>query len=214
MPTISANTSSLNEILPTPNRFSPEAPNSLTRLMVIQGGADQRTRADLHGCKPPYMPLEQRADAFVFSTEPLENSLEITGPIEATIYLSSDAPDTDLFIMLQDYYPPSATWPDGFRFNGADGRLRLRYRNGMDKPELMKSGQVYHAIVPLYPTSNLFAQGHQLRILVSFSSFPRFDINPNTGEPIGRHTHTRVATNTIHMSEQYPSAVTLPVVSA
>lgn len=213
LPTISANTSSLNEILPNSPRFTPEAPNSLTRLMVVQGGADQRTRSDLHGCKPPYAPLETRPDAFIFATEPLEGPLEVTGPIEATIYLSSDAPDTDLFVMLQDYYPPSAEWPDGFRLNVADGILRLRYRNGMSKPEFMDSGTIYRAVVPLYPTSNLFAADHQLRLLVSFSSFPRFDVNPNTGEPIGRHTRTEIATNTIHLSKLHPSSVELPVVS-
>lgn len=214
LPTISANTSSLNEILPAPERFAPDAPNALTRVMVVQGGADQRTRPDLHGCAPPYAPLESRPDVLLFATEPLDEPLEVTGPIAATLYLSSDAPDTDLFVMLQDYYPPSAAWPDGYRLNVADGIMRVRYRDGMDRPQPMEPGRVYRVVVPLYPTSNLFAAGHRLRLLVSFSSFPRFDVNPNTGQPIGRHTRTQAATNTIHLSPEHPSAVELPVVPA
>ena len=214
LPTIAANISSLNEILPAPARFAPDAPNALTRLMVVQGGADQRTRPDLHGCAPPYAPLESRPDVLLFATEPLDEPLEVTGPIAATLYLSSDAPDTDLFVMLQDYYPPSAAWPDGYRLNVADGIMRVRYRDGMDRPQPMEPGRVYRVVVPLYPTSNRFAAGHRLRLLVSFSSFPRFDVNPNTGQPIGRHTRTQVATNTIHLSPEHPSAVELPVVPA
>lgn len=214
LPTIAANVSSLNEILPAPERFTPDAPNALTRLMVVPGGADQRTRPDLHGCAPPYAPLESRPDVLLFATEPLAEPLEVTGPIAATLYLSSDAPDTDLFVMLQDYYPPSAAWPDGYRLNVADGIMRVRYRNGMDRPQMMEPGRVYRVAVPLYPTGNLFAAGHRLRLLVSFSSFPRFDVNPNTGQPIGRHTRTQTATNTIHLSAEHPSAVELPVVPA
>lgn len=214
LPTISANISSLNEILPAPARFTPDAPNSMTRLMVVQGGADQRTRPDLHGCAPPYAPIESRPDALLFATDPLDQPLEVTGPITTTIYLSSNAPDTDLFVMLQDYYPPSSDWPDGFRLNIADGILRMRYRDGMDRPQLMEHGRVYRAVVPLFPTSNLFASGHRIRLLVSFSSFPRFDVNPNTGEPIGRHRSTRVATNTIHLSPEHSSSIELPLVPA
>ena len=212
LPSISANTSSLNEILPSPPRFTPEAPNAMTRVMIVQGGADQRTRPDVHGCEPPFVPLESRPDVLLFATEPLAEPLEVTGPISVTIHLSSDAPDTDLFAMLQDYYPPSAAWPDGYRLNVADGIMRVRYRDGMDRPRPMEPGRVYRVSFPLYPTSNLFAAGHRLRLLVSFSSFPRFDVNPNTGEPMGRHTRTRVATNTIHLSPEHPSSIELPVV--
>jgi hypothetical protein len=78
----------------------------------------------------------------------------------------------------------------------------------------MEPGAVYTVRFALYPTSNRFVAGHRLQVLVSASSFPRFDVNPNTGEPIGRHTRTEVARNTIHHSAQYPSYVTLPVVPA
>ena len=212
LPTISANTSSLNEFMPGPERVpAPASPTTLMRVMVVQGGADQRTRPDLSGGHAPYGPLEDRADVLAFSTEPLAADVEVTGPIEATLYLSSDAPDTDLFVMLQDVYPPSADWHDGYRLNIADGIMRVRYRDGMDRPAMMAPGEVYEVRFALYPTSNRFVAGHQMRVLVSSSSFPRFDVNPNTGEPIGRHTHTQRATNTIHHSPAHPSHVTLPL---
>lgn len=212
LPTIAANTSSLNEIVPQPDRTTPTTPIDLMRVMVIQGGADQRTRPDLHGCEPPYGPLEDRGDVLAFSTEILEEDFEITGPIEATIHLESDAPDTDLFLMLEDVYPVSSEWPDGYRLNISDGLMRVRYRNGMDAPKLMTSGEPIEVKFHLYPTSNRFCAGHRIQILVSSSSFPRFDPNPNTGEPIGRHTNTRVANNRIHHTIDMPSRITLPLV--
>jgi putative CocE/NonD family hydrolase len=212
LPTISANTSSLNEIVPTPERVRLLTPISLMRVMVIQGGADQRERPDLHGCRAPYGPLEARPDALAFATPALDRDVEVTGPIEASIWLESDAPDTDLFVMLQDVYPASDAWPEGFRLNVADGIMRVRYRLGMDRPVFMEPGRIYEVRFSLYPTSNLFAAGHRIQVLVSGSSFPRFDPNPNTGEPIGRHTHTRVAHNRIHHSAEHPSHLTLSLV--
>ena len=214
LPTISANTSSLNEIVPTPDRVTLASPISLMRVMVIQGGADQRTRPETHGAVAPYGPLEHRDDVLAFMTEPLAADIEVTGPIEATIYLSSDAPDTDLFVMLQDVYPSSEAWPEGYRLNIADGIMRVRYREGMDRPRMMEQGEVYEVRFQLYPTSNRFVAGHRMQVLVSSSSFPRFDVNPNTGEAIGRHTRTRVAVNTIHHSAEHPSRLTIPVIPA
>ncbi len=212
LPTISANTSSLNEIVPTPARVNLATPLALMRVQVIQGGADQRTRPDLHGCEPPFGPLEQREDVLSFTTDPLEADMEVTGPVEACLHLSSDAPDTDLFVMLQDLVPPSEAWPYGYRLNIADGIMRVRYRAGMDRPRLLRAHEIVEVRFPLYPTSNLFVAGHRIQVLVSSSSFPRFDVNPNTGEPLGRHTHSRVANNTIHHSAEHPSCIMLPLV--
>jgi hypothetical protein len=77
---------------------------------------------------------------------------------------------------------------------------------------LLTLGQVVKVEFQLYPTSNRFVAGHRLRVLVSSSSFPRFDVNPNTGEPLGRHTRTQPATNTIHHSEAHPSSINLPLI--
>jgi putative CocE/NonD family hydrolase len=212
LPTVSANTSSLNQVLPTPERVTLPTPITLMRVMVIQGGADQRVREDTLRLDDFVGPLEEREDVLAFETEPLAEDLEATGPIEATIYLESDAPDTDLFVMVQDMYPPSDDWPEGFRLNVADGLMRARYRESFDHGVPLDGGKVAEVRFQLYPTSNRFVAGHRIRVLVSSSSFPRFDINPNTGEPIGRHTHTQVATNTIHHSREYPSRVELPLV--
>ncbi len=212
MPTISSNTSSLNEIVPTPDRIELAAPLALMRVITIQGGADQRTREDLFGCEPPYGRLSERGDTLSFTSAPLERDTEVTGPVNVTVHVSSDAPDSDLFVMLLDVYPPSEDWPDGYHLNICDGLMRLRYRDSMARPQLLEPGEVYEVTFQLYPTSNVFAEGHQLQVLVGASSFPRFDVNPNTGEPIGQHTSTQVARNTIHHSSRYPSRITLPVV--
>jgi putative CocE/NonD family hydrolase len=214
LPTVSANTSSLNEMVEGPERVIPPSPLTMMRLMVVQGGSDQTTREGVRGAEPPFGPLADRADTLLFETAPLESAIEVTGPVEVTLHASSDAADTDLFAMLIDAYPPSEQWPDGYRLNVADGIMRLRYREGMAKPVLLEPGEVYEVRFPLYPTSNLFAAGHRLQLLISSSSFPRFDVNPNTGEPIGRHTRTQVAHNSIHHSAAYPSKITLPVIPA
>jgi putative CocE/NonD family hydrolase len=187
-------------------------PITLMRVITIQGGADQRTRDDLFGCEPPYGALGDRGDTLAFTTTPLDAPLEVTGPVSVTLHVSSDAPDTDVFAMLLDLYPPSDEWPDGYALNICDGIMRLRYREGMEQPQPLEPGHVYEVTFRLYPTSNLFAAGHRLQLLLGASSFPRFDVNPNTGEPIGRETHRRIAHNTIHHSATYPSRLTLPVI--
>ncbi|MEX1004400.1 MAG: CocE/NonD family hydrolase [Acidimicrobiia bacterium] len=212
LPTIAASTSSLNEIVPTPERVNLPTPLALVRVMVIQGGADQRTRPDIRGCQPPYGPLETREDVLAFTTPPLETDLAAIGPVEAVLHISSDVPDTDFFVMVQDVYPETEEWPEGYRLNVGDGIMRARYRRGMDRPRDLVPGEVVELRFPLYPIANRFVAGHRIRILVSSSSFPRFDVNPNTGEPMGRHTHSRVATNTVHHSVEHPSHVILTVV--
>ena len=212
LPTVSANSSSLTEFVPMPERVDPLKAISLNRPMVIQGGADQRVRTDTLRTDDFIGPLELRDDVIMFETEPLDVDIEVTGPLGATIYLSSDVPDTDLFVMVQDFYPASADWPHGFRLNVADGMMRVRYREGFDSGRLLDPGHVVKVEFQLYPTSNRFVAGHRIRVLVSSSSFPRFDANPNTGEPLGRHTRTQLATNTIHHSEAHPSSINLPLV--
>ena len=214
LPTISGNVSSLTENLPPPPRYKPFDPTLFRRSIVVQGAADQVTREDVH-CKPPFgAPLTDRPDVLAFTTAPLEAPMEATGPIEVDLYLSSSAPDTDLYCMLLDLYPESDQLPNGFRLNIADGIFRVRYREGMSRPKLMAPGEIVRVRFQLYPTSNVFDRGHRLQLLVSSSSFPRFDVNPNTGEPIGRNTRREIAVNTIHHSAASPSRIILPVVKA
>ena len=211
MPTVSGNVSSMTENLPPfPRMMRTGDPISLRRSIVLQGAADQVTHAG-RVADPPYGDLAARADVLTFETAPFGQAVEITGHPEVEIFLSSDAPDTDLFCMLQEIYPSSADWPDGYRLNLCDSIFRVRYRHGFDAPQRLTPGTVEAVRFQLFPVSNLVAAGHRLRLLVSSSSFPRFDVNPNTGEPLGRHTHLRKAVNTVHHSAEYPSKLILPV---
>ena len=214
LPTIAGNVSSLTENLPLSPLVKMPDPTTHRRAIVIQGAADQVTRSDLH-CEAPFgVPLAQRADVLVFETEPLAEPIAVIGDVEVELFLSSTSPDTDLFAMLLDIYPASKDWPSGYRMNITDGLMRVRYRESMAKPKLMTPGEVVKVRFPLYPTANLFDRGHRIQLLVSSSSFPRFDVNPNTGEPIGRHTRTFVSYNSIHHSSNHASRLILPVAAA
>lgn len=151
--------------------------------------------------------MEARADILVYSSEPLREGLEVSGSIEATLYVSSDAKDTDFTVKLIDVYP------DGTAYNLDETIQRVRYREGFDKPPVfMEGGKVYK--VPLSPmtTSNYFDAGHRIRIEVSSSNFPRFDRNLNTGGHNYDESKGVVAHNVVHHSAEYPSQVTLTVV--
>ena len=128
------------------------------------------------------------------------------------LWVSSSAPDTDFTAKLLDIYPPNDDYPDGYHMNLVDTILRCRYRESWTQPAMMTPGEVYPITIPLPPTSNLFKAGHRIRIDISSSNFPRFDVNPNTGEPMGRHTHTQTAKNSVFVDQQRPSHIVLPVI--
>jgi len=98
--------------------------------------------------------------------------------------------------------------------NITDGILRCRYRDSWEEPTMMEPGQVYEIAVEAFPSSNLFAAGHRIRVDISSSKYPHFDLNFNTGEPEGRATMSRVARNTVHLDAGSPSHIVLPVVPA
>jgi putative CocE/NonD family hydrolase len=180
---------------------------------VMVGGAfDQREGPRFFGSTAPYRPLAVRPDVLVFQTPPLESAVEVTGPIEARLWISSDCPDTDFTVKLVDVYPPNGDYPDGFAMNVADGILRVRYRDSWEHPSMMTPGTIYAIRVTAFPTSNLFARGHRIRLDISSSNFPHFDANPNTGEPEARATASRVATNRVYLDASRPSHVILPVI--
>jgi predicted acyl esterase len=212
MPTIASNVSSMTQNLaPFPRMMRTGDPITLRESIVLQGAADQVTHKGVYGAEAPYGDLADRPDVLAFATEPFAHDMDVIGGPEVEIWLSSDAPDTDIFVQMQDVYPESETWPNGYRMNLCESIFRVRYREGFDKPVMMKEGEIVTVRFELYPTSNRFKAGHRLRLLVTSSSFPRFDVNPNTGEAIGRHTHTRKARNTIHHSKDHPSRLILPV---
>lgn len=182
---------------------------------VMEGGAyDQREGPRFFGSTVPGRALADRPDVLSFSTAPLEADLVVAGPIVAHLWISSDRPDTDFTCRLVDWYPPNADYPDGFAMNLCDGILRVRYRDSWERPELMSPGTVYPIEVELYPVANRFVRGHRIRLDVASSNYPRFDVNPNTGEPEGRATRREVARNTIWMGAATPSHVLLPIPAA
>ena len=180
---------------------------------VMRGGAyDQREGPRFFGSREPYRPLSARPDVLVFETEPLTEDMEVTGAIEAKLWISSDRPDTDFTIKLIDVYPPNEDYPDGFAMNVTDGILRARYRNSFETPEMLKPGEIAAVTVAAFPTSNLFKRGHKIRLDISSSNFPHFDVNPNTGAPEGKGETRAIARNTIHLDAAHPSHVVLPII--
>jgi putative CocE/NonD family hydrolase len=202
------------EHLPVPEGIHPSMspPRARMRSIVQMGASDQVERPDVLGCRPPYGPLAARPDVLVFQTPPLERDLEVTGPLVARLWVSSDAPDTDFTAKLVDVHPPNEDYPQGYAMSLADGIRRARYRSGYARGEPIEAGQVYELTIELGPTSNRFVAGHRIRVDVSSSNFPRFDVNPNTGEPLGRHTHARVARNSVYVDAARPSHIMLPVI--
>jgi putative CocE/NonD family hydrolase len=141
-----------------------------------------------------------------YTSAPLERALEVTGPVKAVLYAMSSAPDTDWVVRLEDIHP------DGYSRNLCDGILRARYRHSFAQPELMDPGKVYCFEVDLWATSNVFLPGHRLRVVVTSSSFPRFDRNLNTGGPINKETVGQVAINTVMHDLLRPSHIVLPLI--
>ena len=155
---------------------------------------------------------DTRPDVLIFETEPLAADVEVTGAIEANLWISSDAVDTDFTIKLIDSYPPSEDYPQGYALNVTDGILRCRYRQSWSDPTLMTPGEVYAIKVTAFPTSNLFKRGHRIRLDISSSNFPHFDVNPNTGAPEGTGLERRVTRNTVYMDATRASHVVLPII--
>jgi uncharacterized protein len=150
---------------------------------------------------------EENDGILVYTTEPLKEGMEVSGPIQFTTYVSSDRKDTDITVKIIDVYP------DGRAYNLDETIQRLRYRNGYDKPvEWMQPGKVYKVALQPMTTSNYFEAGHRIRIEVSSSNFPRFDRNLNTGGDNYSETQSLVAHNSVHHSRQYPSSLTITVV--
>jgi putative CocE/NonD family hydrolase len=150
----------------------------------------------------------------VFQTEPLERDMEVIGPIVVKVFASSSAIDTDFTAKLVDVYPPSADYPSGFDLNITDAIVRARYRATRDHAEMLVPGKVYEFTIEPFPTANVFKKGHRIRVDISSSNFPRFDANPNTGEPLGNNRRAMTADNTVHHSATYPSHIVLPIAPA
>jgi len=153
--------------------------------------------------------IESRKDVMVYTSQVLEQPMEVTGEIKVELFVSSTAADTDFSFTLCDVYPDGTS----INLHGLDaGYLRMRYRNGQDKQEFMEPGEVYSITIGQAYTSNLFQAGHRIRIYVTSSMAPHYDPNPNTGRDIATETKLISAKNTIYHDRTRPSRVLLPVV--
>jgi putative CocE/NonD family hydrolase len=178
---------------------------------VKDGAFNQREREDFVGSNAPYLPTKSRHDVLVFQTEPLEEDVQIVGPIEVELFCASSATDTDFTVKLVDVYPPSLDYPEGFDMNITDGIVRMSYRDGRYERDLITPNEKYQVTIRPFPTANVFKKGHRIRVDISSSNFPRWDVNPNTGEPLGKHRRMIKANNTIYHSLVYPSKIVLPL---
>ena len=151
-------------------------------------------------------PVEMRTDVLCYTSEPMAEDLEVTGPIEAVIYAATDGPDTDWTAKLVDVSP------SGYAMNLCDGIIRARYRESLNEPRLLEPGGVYEYRISVGVTGNVFRTGHRIRLDISSSNFPRFDRNLNTAEDPGVGTETRQARQTVLHTEEHPSHVLLPVI--
>jgi putative CocE/NonD family hydrolase len=179
--------------------------------LMFQGAADQRGRTDFW-LTSDTKPLSARNDVLVFQTPPLAQDTEVTGPLVVKLWASSSARDTDFTVKLVDVYPPNADYPAGVDLNIADGIVRARYRHNLDHEEFLEPGQPYEFTIEMYPTSLVFPRGHRIRLDVSSSNFPRFDVNPNTAEPLNDNRRWQTAENTIYTDADHPSRLILPVI--
>ena len=150
--------------------------------------------------------IEQRHDVLVYTSDFLQESLEVTGPIKLKLYASSSSTETDFVAKLIDVYP------DGTAINVAEGLLRTRYRKSLDQPKTLDPGKIYELMIDLVDTSNLFLKGHRIRLDVTSSHFPQFNRNLNTGEAFGLHQKPQAANQTIYHSNTYPSHFILPII--
>jgi len=180
--------------------------------VIAAGGFHQKESSEWIGAEEPYQLLKDRSDVLAFETDPLQDNIEVTGEVMIKLWVSSTALDTDFTVKLIDVYPQSDDYPEGYHLNLVDTIQRVRYRDSWTEPKMMTPGEAVEVSITLWPTSNVFKKGNRIRLDVSSSNFPRFDINPNTGEPVGRHTKMMKADNTIHTGANHPSRIVLPVI--
>ncbi len=150
--------------------------------------------------------IENRADVLVYSTPPLMDEVEVTGRIQVVLFASSTAVDTDFTAKLID------AWPRGPAMLLTDGIIRARYRESLRQPILLIPNEIYKLTIDLWSTSNLFKSGHEIRLEISSSNFPRFDRNLNTGKPVADEKQPVVATQVIFHDKEHPSHVVLPII--
>ena len=203
---------------PTGYSFDPRNPvptiggNVSSEGVLMPRGAQDQRCSPAHWLCRDNLPLSARADVLVFQTPPLEQDLEVTGRLVVTLWAGSDARDTDFTVKLIDVYPPNADYPAGVDLTVGDGIVRARYRQSLKSARLLAGAGPQEYTIEMYPTSLVFGRGHRIRLDISSSNFPRFDINPNTGEPLGQSRRWKVAENAVYHDPAHPSRIVLPII--
>lgn len=164
-------------------------------LTIARGPMDQRK-------------AEGREDAVVFTSAELDKPVEVTGRVMAKIFVSSSAADTDLSVRICDVYP------DGRSMLICEGMQRLRYRKSREKPEPLVAGKIEEVTVDCWSTSIVFNAGHRVRVMVTSSNFPRFDVNPGTGQPWSEEGEKVKQVNRIYCDAAHPSRLVVPIPAA
>ncbi|MBI3947051.1 MAG: CocE/NonD family hydrolase [Armatimonadetes bacterium] len=200
---------------PTRYTFDPAHPvptvgGNLSAIDTPAGAFDQRCGRQFPGSSGT-MPLSSRQDVLCFATPPLREDVVIVGPLRVKLWVATDGPDTDFTAKLIDVYPPGPNHPAGCALNLSDSIARLRFREGFTEEKLAQPGEVYELEFEMYPTANRFVKGHRIRVDISSSNWPRFDVNPNTGGPLGRERRMRVAENSLYHDPARPSHIVLPL---
>ncbi len=195
----------------TSYRFDPHNPvptiGGNLAVMPLPTGSFNQKGDDRFIFSTDRLPLCSRNDVICFMTDPLVRDMAIAGPLHVRLWVSTDGFDTDFTVKLVDVYPPSPEYPEGVALNLADGIMRLRFHGGFEKESPVNPGEVYEIHFEIDPTANRFAAGHRIRMDISSSNFPRFDINPNTGGIPGVDRHRRTAVNTVYHSACRPSCL-------
>jgi putative CocE/NonD family hydrolase len=181
-----------------------------TRRINTNGAWNQMEGCHLYGVDEPFLPLESRRDVLVFQTEPLADDLKAVGHPVVELWVCSDAPDCDFVAKIVDLYPPSEDHPLGFAVGISEGIQRAKFRNGNENPELMSPGEVYQIRIEMRPLANLFKIGHRIRLDLTSSSWPHFDINTHTGRNPSEDHERRIAHNTIFHEKNSASRLLLP----
>ena len=153
-----------------------------------------------------YSAVHRRDDVLVYSSEPLKDELEVTGPVKVELYAATSASDTDFMAQLHD------VWPNGYAQRLCDGMVRVRFRKGMDQPELVEPGTIVRYEIDCWNTSHVFLPGHRIAVHITSSAFPKYDRNPNTDEPLGLTARFETAEQTVFHDAEHPSAIILPVI--
>jgi len=182
---------------PTPSLGGRTAMSMAVKGMVEHGGQGPRDISQV---------VESREDVLTYTTEPLTGDTEVTGPIEVKLFAASTARNTDWSARLTDVYP------DGRSMILTEGILRASYRESNVNPTLINPNEVYEYCLDLWATSNLFREGHRIRLDVCSANYPQFDANGNTDNLYGRSAEIVKAAQTIYHDERYPSHVVLPVI--